>query len=194
MSTAHVMALLSVLPAFGMIGVLLGSFLPLGCGLWILSSCEAPSQAGVGRLGRILLLAWAGMCLSPFLVWWRLAPTRVYFAANVAAHYVVMVSLLAALNRLAGASARQLGDTMLRRESRAGLVMVLWLSSCTVGALAWLYHRNGVLGAGLPTVLIHLARLPSEAHMLFLLPYAMTAYVMWRAKETGFRYAVNPPP
>ncbi len=58
-----------------------------------------------------------------------------------------------------------------------------------VVALAWLFHRAGILEAGVPTVLAQLAKLPQEARMLFLLPYAMTAYVMWRAKETGFRRA-----
>ena len=40
-------------------------------------------------------------------------------------------------------------------------------------------------------VLAQLADLPGEARMLFLLPYAMTAYVAWRAKETGFRRAAS---
>jgi hypothetical protein len=82
--------------------------------------------------------------------------------------------------------------TALRRESLAGLIMVLWLSGCTVAALGWLFHRAGVLEAGLPTVLAQLAQLPREARTLFLLPYAMTAYVMWRTKETGFRRASHP--
>jgi hypothetical protein len=69
--------------------------------------------------------------------------------------------------------------------------MVLWLSGCTVAALAWLFHRAGLLEAGVPRVLAQLSQLPSEARTLFLLPFAMTAYVMWRAKETGFRRAVK---
>ena len=43
------------------------------------------------------------------------------------------------------------------------------------------------------TVLVQLAELPREAQSLFMLPYAMTAYTMWRAKETGFRRAAESP-
>jgi hypothetical protein len=193
-STAHVMALMSFLPVRWMIGVLLACFLPLACGLWMLRACGDLTPRWNGKLGRISLLAFIAMCLCPFLAWWRGAPTRIYFAANAGAHYVAMVALLAGLNRLAAESARRMGDPSLRRESQAGLVLVLWLSGCTVGALAWLFQRAGVLEAGLPTVLLHLSQLRGEAHMLFLLPYAMTAYVMWRAKETGFRCAVGTAP
>ena len=72
--------------------------------------------------------------------------------------------------------------------------MVLWLSACTVGALGWLFHRGGLLAAGWPAVLAQLADLPREARTLFLLPYAMTAYVAWRAKESGFRRAAETAP
>ena len=68
---------------------------------------------------------------------------------------------------------------------------VLWLSACTVGALAWLFHRAGLLEAGLAAVLARLADLPAEARALFLLPYAMTAYVAWRTKEAAFRRAAG---
>jgi hypothetical protein len=33
--------------------------------------------------------------------------------------------------------------------------------------------------------------LTGETRTLLLLPYAMTAYVMWRAKEAGFRRAAD---
>jgi hypothetical protein len=52
--------------------------------------------------------------------------------------------------------------------------------------------RAGLLHAGAPALLAQLAKLPDEARFLFLLPYAMAAYVMWRAKEAGFRRAVRP--
>jgi hypothetical protein len=95
------------------------------------------------------------------------------------------------MNRLAGECARWLSDKALRRESNAGWMMVLWLSACTVGALGWLFHRAGLLDAGLPAVLAQLSELPKEARYLFVLPYAMTAYVMWRAKETAFHHALK---
>lgn len=194
LAAAHALALASSLPARGTIGALLASFLPLVCGLWMLRACgELTPRWGV-RIGRVALTVFAAIYLCPFLAWWGLAPVKTYFAANAAAHYVVMVAVLAGLNRLAGESARALGDAPLRREAAAGLGMVLWLSVCTAGALAWLFHRAGVLEAGLPTVLAQLAQLPREARTLFLLPYAMTAYVMWRAKETGFQRAVRPAP
>ena len=40
-------------------------------------------------------------------------------------------------------------------------------------------------------VLARLADLPAEARALFLLPYAMTAYVAWRTKEAAFRRAAG---
>ena len=43
--------------------------------------------------------------------------------------------------------------------------------------------------AGTEAVLGQLSQLPGEARMLFLLPHAMTAYVMWRTKESGFQRA-----
>ena len=193
-STAHAMALVSTLPVRWMIGVLLACFLPLVCGLWMLRASGDLTPRWGAKIGHVFLLAFTALYLCPFLVWWIVAPLQVYFAANAAAHYVVMVGLLAGLNRLAGESARWMGDTPLRRESQAGLFMVLWLSACTVGALAWLFHRAGVLEAGTASVLAQLAELPTEGRYLFLLPYAMTAYVMWRAKETGFRRAVRTEP
>ena len=190
LSVAHALALAVFLSPRWMIGALAGSFLPLACGLWMLRAGGAGAARENARLGRVALLALVAADLSPFLVWWSVAPTRIYFAANAGAHYVAMIGLLAGLNGLAAESARRMGDAALRRESQAGLAMVLWLSVCTVGALVWLFHRAGVLEAGAPTVLAQLAQLPREARTLFVLPYAMTAYVMWRAKETGFRRAV----
>ena len=194
LSAAHALALGSLWPARWTFGLLLACFAPLACGLWMLHAGAGLTPRWGVRVARISLLALAAICLCPFLVWWHLAPTRLYFAANAAAHYVVLVALLAELNRLAGECAKWLGDAPLRREALAGLGMVLWLSACTVGALAWLFHRVGLLEAGAPTVLAQLAELPSEARTLFLLPYAMTAYVMWRAKETGFRRAATADP
>ena len=145
-----------------------------------------------GKLGRAWLWTLAAFYLSPFAVWWPQVPLRIYFAVNAAAHYAATLGLLVALNRLAGAAARGLGDAALKREALAGTGMVLWLSGCTVGALAWMFHRAGLFEAGLATVLLRIAGLPAEARTLLLLPYAMTAYVMWRAKEAGFRLAAEP--
>jgi hypothetical protein len=191
LSAAHAMALKSWLSPRWMIGLLLASFLPLICGLWMLRAAGNLTPRWGVKIGRVSMLALVAIYLCPFLVWWSFAPTGIYFAVNAAAHYVAMIGLLAGLNRLAGESARRMDDASLRRESQAGLGMVLWLSGCTVGALAWLFHRAGLLEAGVPTVLAQLAQLPNEARYLLLLPYAMTAYVMWRAKETGFRRAVR---
>ena len=44
----------------------------------------------------------------------------------------------------------------------------------------------------LARICARIAGLPAEARTLLLLPYAMTAYVMWRAKEAGFRLAAEP--
>lgn len=194
LSVAQAFALASFLPARWMFGLLLACFLPLVGGLWMLRTGGDPTPQWGAKIGRVSRLTFVAIFLCPFPVWWRLAPAQLFFAVNAAVQYVVMIGLLAGLNRLAGEWARGLGDTPLRRESQAGWIMVLWLSGCTVGALAWLFHRAGVLEAGTPTVLAQLAELPSEARTLFLLPYAMTAYVMWRAKETGFRRAGSAAP
>lgn len=194
LSAAHALALMGLVPPRWTAGALLAGYLPLACGLWMLRAAGGLTPNWGRRIGRVVLLAFIAAGLSPFLAWWSVAPTRIYFGANAAAHYVALIALLTGLNRLAGESARGLGDLSLRRESQAGVVMVLWLSGGTVGALAWLFQRAGVLEAGLPTVLAQLADLPSEARTLFLLPYAMTAYVVWRAKETGFRGAVGAAP
>ena len=191
LSATHAMALMSFLSPRWMTGLLLAGFLPLIGGLWMLRAAGNLTPRWGAKIGRVSMLALVAIYLCPFLAWWNFAPTRLYFAANAAGHYVAMIALLAGLNRLAGESARRMDDASLRRESQAGVGMVLWLSGCTVGALAWLFHRAGLLEAGLPTVLSQLAQLPSEARYLLLLPYAMTAYVMWRAKETGFRRAVR---
>ncbi len=185
MAAAHAAALGSLLPARETALLMAGSCAPLAVGLWMLRA------AGGGRLARVALAALAVAGLGPFLAWWTRAPTQPYLAANAAAHYAALVALLAGTNRLAGAVARGLDDPPLRREALAGLGMVLWLSVCTVGALAWLFHRAGLLEAGAPTVLARLAELPAEARALFLLPYAMTAYVAWRTKETAFRRAAG---
>jgi len=189
LSTAY--ALKSTLPMRWMFALLLICFLPMICGLWTLRASGDLTPRWGRRIGRISMLVLVVVYLCPFWVWWTLTPTQLYFAANIALYALVMLLLLVELNRLAGECARWMGDTSLRRESNAGWMMVLWLSTCTVGALGWLFHRVGLLEAGVPTVLAQLSELPREACYLFLLPYAMTAYVMWRAKETGFRRALE---
>lgn len=191
LSTAHAMALMSFMPARWMVAGLLAGYLPLGCGLGLLATGGDLTPRWAARVRLVSLLALAGLALSPFLAWWGAAPLRLYFAVNAAAHYVAVVALLAGLNRLAGEGARRLGDSPLRREAQAGMIVTLWLSACTVGAVAWLFQRAGILSAGAETVLWHVSRLRGEAYLLCLLPYAMTAYVLWRAKETGLRQAVG---
>jgi len=193
LATVYSFAMVATLPMRWMFGLLLACFLPLFCGLWILRASGELTPRWGRRLGRVSLLALVSVYLCPFWVWWRLVPMNLYFAVNVAVYAVVMVGLLVELNRLAGEVARWMGNTALRREARAGWVMVLWLSLCTIGTMGWLFHRIGLLEAGLPTVLEQLSLLPKEARYLFLLPYAMTAYVMWRAKETGFHRAAQSP-
>ena len=194
LAAAHALALTGRGPARWTVGALLVGFLPLACGLWLLRTTGDWTPKWRRWVGRVVWAALLATGLCPFLAWWTAVPTRIYFGANAAAHYVAMIALLVGLNRLVGECARGLDDLSLRRESQAGVVMVLWLSGGTVGALAWMFHRAGVLAAGIPAVLAQLADLPSEARTLFLLPYAMTAYVLWRAKETGFRNAVRSAP
>lgn len=189
MAAAHGAALGAQLPAREMAALMAASCAPLAVGLWMLRTAAADQPDWRPRVGRLGLLALATAGLGPFLAWWTQAPAHGYLAANAAAHFAAAIALLAGINRLAGAAARGLADAALRREALAGLGMVLWLSVCTVGALAWLFHRAGVLEAGWPTVLARLAALPAEARALFLLPYAMTAYVAWRTKEAAFRRA-----
>ena len=191
LSAAHAAALGGLLPVRWSSAALPACFAPLAYGLWMLRAGGEPTPKWRAKVARVSFLALVAAGLCPFLAWWNLAPMRLYFAANAGVQYVAVVALLAGLTRLAGEEARWLGDVSLRRESAAGLGMVLWLSACTVGAIAWLFHRAGLLEAGMPTVLAQLADLPGEARMLFLLPYAMTAYVAWRAKETGFRRAAS---
>ena len=191
MAAAHAAALGSLLPPRETAVLMAASCAPLAVGLWMLRAAGDSPPGWKARVGRMGLLALATAGLGPFLAWWTRAPAQPYFAANAAAHYAALVALLAGANRLAGEAARGLDDAPLRREALAGLGMVLWLSVCTVGALVWLFHRAGVLEAGAPTVLARLAELPAEARALFLLPYAMTAYVAWRLKETAFRRAAG---
>lgn len=191
LALAHAAALMDFWPARRMTGAALLCFLPLYCGLWMMRLGGRLTPRWGSRVGLALLLAFTGMYLFPFLPWWKDAPTQLYFAVNAALHYFAMMALLAGLNRLAGEAGRWMGDPGLRREAGAGLGMVLWLSGCTVLALVWLFHRAGLLQAGLETLLLQTAQLPGEARYLLLLPYAMTAYVMWRAKETGFRHAMQ---
>ena len=193
LSAAHAAALEAFVPPHLALGLLPACFLPLAWGLWMLRRGAAPLPRWNRRVGRAALLALAAAGLSPFLAWWEAAPMQTYFAINAGAHYLATVALLASLNRLAAAWARGVGDAPLRKEAQAGFWMVLWLSVCTVGALAWLFYRAGFWEAGAPAVLARLAVLPSEARTLFLLPYAMTAYVAWRAKETGFRRTATAP-
>lgn len=167
------------------------SFLPLAWGLWrMYGAAEADASwraqaRGVAWL--TLITAW----LAPFLPWWLNVPHLDYLALNAGLHYLLLVASLTSLNALVAAYAVRANDAALRREAFAGLWMVLWLSLCTVGVLLWLFHRAGLLAAGWPAILRELAELPREAQSLFLLPYAMTAYVLWRAKEIGFRQATE---
>ena len=191
MAAAHAAALGGLLPARETAALMAASCAPLAIGLWMLRAAGLGQPDWRTRLGRVGLLALATAGLGPFLAWWTQAPAQGYLAANAGAHFATLVALLAGVNRLAGAAARGLDDAALRREALAGLGMVLWLSACTVGALAWLFHRAGLLEAGLAAVLARLADLPAEARALFLLPYAMTAYVAWRTKEAAFRRAAG---
>ena len=189
LAAAHAVALLPVLSIRAAIGMLLLGFLPLLCGLWRLRLCGALTARWGRRLGGVAALAFAAMYLCPFPAWWRAFPMQGYLAANMVAHYLVTVGLLAGLNRMAAEAAQWMEDATLHREALAGMGMVWWLSGCTLAALAWLFHRAGLWAAGWTTVLEQAAQLPGEARYLLLLPYAMTAYVMWRTKESGFQRA-----
>lgn len=191
LAVAHAVALTGLWPVRWMMGGLLGAYLPVLFGLWRLRTIADWTPCWGRRTGQALVLALATMYLAPFLVWWSAWPLRGYFAIHAAGHYLAMVVFLASLNRLAGEAARGLGDGALRREAKAGIGMVIGMSTCSVAALFWLFQRAGVLEAGSATVLAQWSRLSGEAHTLFLLPYAMTAYVMWRAKESGFRRTVG---
>lgn len=191
MAAAHAAALGALLPPREAALLMAVSCAPLAVGLGTLRAAGAAESGWRARTARVGLLALAAAGLGPFVAWWVQTPGQPYFAVNAALHYVALIALLVGANRLAGAAAGGLGDSPLRREALAGLGMVLWLSACTVGALAWLFHRAGLLEAGAATVLARLAELPAEARALFLLPYAMTAYVAWRTKETAFRRAAG---
>ncbi len=191
LAASYTVAQVSMLPMRWMFALLLICFVPMICGLWILRASGDLTPCWGRRLGRLSMLVLVSVYLCPFWVWWRLAPMQLYFATNIALQVLVMMGLLVELNRLATECAHWLGDKALRRESKAGWMMVLWLSTCTAGALGWLFHRAGLLDAGLLTVLVQLSELPKEARYLFLLPFAMTAYVMWRAKETAFHRALK---
>ena len=171
MAAAHAATLGGVLSARETAALMPASCVPLAVGLWMLRAAGPVPPDWRRRLGRVGLLALATAGLGPFLAWWTQMPGQGYLAAN--------------------AAARGLDDAALRREALAGMGMVLWLSVCTAGALAWLFHRAGLLEAGVAAVLARLADLPAEARALFLLPYAMTAYVAWRTKETAFRRAAG---
>ncbi|MDR0993469.1 MAG: hypothetical protein LBN38_02725 [Verrucomicrobiota bacterium] len=162
-------------------------FLPLITGLHMTRPSHGPSPQGAWALLAV------AMALSPFLSWWSQAPAHLYFAANVVAHSVVLLLLLLALDHHAARFAASMGENGLRREANAGFGMVLWLGVCTLSALVWLFYRSGILAAGLDATLMQLSLLPSEARYLFLLPYIMTAYVLWRTKETAFRRASSTP-
>ena len=194
LSAAQAAALGSLWPARWALGALAGAGGTLACGFWLLGRGGSPTPRWPAAVRRAALLAGGTLGLGPFLVWWAAAPLQLYFAANAGLQYAVQIAWLAAVNRLAAEWGTGLGDAPLRKEAWAGLGMVLWLSACTVGALAWLFHRGGLLAAGWPAVLAQLADLPREARTLFLLPYAMTAYVAWRAKESGFRRAAETAP
>ncbi len=191
MAAAHAATLGGVLSARETAALMPASCVPLAVGLWMLRAAGPVPPDWRRRLGRVGLLALATAGLGPFLAWWTQMPGQGYLAANAAAHFAALIALLAGVNRLAAAAARGLDDAALRREALAGMGMVLWLSVCTAGALAWLFHRAGLLEAGVAAVLARLADLPAEARALFLLPYAMTAYVAWRTKETAFRRAAG---
>lgn len=191
LAAGHAVALMPVLSVRMAIGGLLVGFLPLLCGLWRLRLCGGVTPRWGRRVGGVTFLVFVVMYLSPFPAWWRAAPMQGYLAANVVAHYLMVVAMLAGMNRMVAEAARWRGDSLLHREALAGLGMVLWLSACTLLALVWLFHRAGLWQAGLATILAQAAQLPGEARYLLLLPYAMTAYVLWRAKESGFHWAVR---
>ncbi|MDY0149042.1 MAG: hypothetical protein RBT03_03030 [Kiritimatiellia bacterium] len=187
LAVAHAVALTGLWPTRWMMGWLLCAYLPVLLGLWRLRIVGDWTPHWRRRTGQALALALATLYLAPFLVWWSVWPLQGYFAIHAAGHYVAMVVFLASLNRLVGEVGRGWGDGAMRREAKAGIAMVVGMSTCSVAALLWMFHRAGVLEAGSATVLAQWSRLAGEARTLFLLPYAMTAYVMWRAKEGGFR-------
>jgi hypothetical protein len=191
MAAAHALALSGAASARATVALQAASFLPALCGIVRLRLAGRLTAAWDRRAGGAAL-AWAATAgLAPFAAWWMVAPGQSFLAANAALHLAALTGLLCALIGLAGEAGRWMGDDGLRREAVAGKGMALWLVGCTVAALAWLFRRSGILDAGLETVLASLARLPREARVLFLLPYAMAAYVAWRAKETGFRRAIH---
>jgi len=189
LAAGHALAMVAPWPAKWLSGGLLAAYLPILCGLWRVRRSGCGDSAWTRRVEGLLGTALAAAALAPFLPWWIQSPLQRYFAVNALLFLLVQLLLLVGTNRLAGAMGHRLGDRGLRREARAGIGMVIWLSGCSAAALAWLFYRAGLFEAGWPTVMMQLTQLPREARTLFLLPYAMTSYVMWRARETAFRQA-----
>ena len=110
MAAAHAATLGGVLSARETAALMPASCVPLAVGLWMLRAAGPVPPDWRRRLGRVGLLALATAGLGPFLAWWTQMPGQGYLAANAAAHFAALITLLAGVNRLAAAAARGLDD------------------------------------------------------------------------------------
>lgn len=191
LATAHAMALTGTWPIRWLIGSLLAGHLPVLLGLWRLKTSGLDGPGWARRLRQALWLAAGAMYFSPFVAWWHLWPEQPLFGVEAIVHYGVVMGLLIALCRLAGEASTALGDSTLRREAQVGILLVAGIALICAGLWIWMNRSTRGVPLGWGATMLQLDFLVGQARAVLLLPYASTAYVMWRAKEAGFRRTVQ---
>lgn len=161
-------------------------FIPLMIGLRLIRLGGSPAAKKTWKY------MWLAFGLCPFRLWWGWMPEQTYFAVNMLLFYVACIFLMVSLHGVVARFANENDDAGLRREARIGQGMVWCWVLCAVAVLWHLFYKIGWLSGGLTTILVRIQALSVEVLYLFMLPYFMTLYILWRAKEQAFQWVVHP--
>ena len=163
---------------------------PLLLGLVTMRAAMAGMRES-GTFGAFSALTVALAGLSPFWGFWETHPGTGYFAWNAIALCVVWLLWLVMACRLCRRYARDLGTPHLATEAAVASVMVLMVGIGIAGLACFLLIRDARVVTA-ENLLLVFDEIAVESRFLVSMPFLLTAYTLWLAKEAGFRSLMAP--
>lgn len=168
-----------------MVAVGLLFVIPLLAGMWLLGSAMAGMRRS-GGYGVFWAISTALIALSPFGTFWRMHPQVAYFAWNAAALWMAWMAWLSASCWLVRRYARDLGDATLAFEAALSGALVPAFGAGVAVLPCVAMARSGAVWS-LDNLLLALGALTAEARLVAAFPFLIAAYILWLAKESGYR-------
>lgn len=149
------------------------------------------SESGISS---VFLCGLGVALLTPFLFFWRAAPTSLFFAINVLCHLVLSAVWLVTMHLHVLALASDFHERYFQNEVRRNLFFVLAPIGLYAGIFLYMAHRDGLWDCETAVVLFHAVVLLKEGFVFLMIPYWITAFLLWHASGVAFRRALYSPP